>query len=85
VRLYRIEIDESRDVSGVSSLEGATEPLTKELVVDLGALGVPLENLEGMTFGPPLPDGRRLLVLVSDNNFDAPRQRTLFLFLALDG
>jgi len=34
-------------------------------------LGIPLDNIEGMTFGPDLPDGRRSLVLVSDNNFSA--------------
>jgi hypothetical protein len=28
-------------------------------------------NFEGMTFGPALPDGRTMLVLASDNNFEA--------------
>jgi len=27
-----------------------------------------LENFEAMTFGPPLADGRRTLLLLSDNN-----------------
>jgi len=34
-----------------------------------------------MTFGPDLADGRRSLVLVSDNNF-APLQFTQFLLFA---
>ena len=34
-----------------------------------------------MTFGPNLADGRRSLVLVSDNNF-APAQFTQFLLFA---
>ena len=34
-------------------------------------LGIPIDNIEGMTFGPNLPDGRRTLVIVSDNNFSA--------------
>jgi hypothetical protein len=51
------------------------------LLLDLDALGIPLDNVEGMAFGPDLADGRRALVLVSDNNF-APAQFTQFLLLA---
>jgi hypothetical protein len=40
--------------------------------------GVVLGNLEGMTFGPRLPDGSRTLVFVSDNNFSSG-QLTQFL------
>ena len=46
------------------------------------ALGLPLDNVEGMTFGPDLPDGRRSLLLVSDNNF-SPAGFTQFLLFAL--
>ena len=44
---------------------------------------IPIDNIEGMTFGPPLPDERRALVIVSDNNFN-PGQFTQFIVLALD-
>ena len=37
-----------------------------------------------MTFGPRLPDGRRSVVLVSDDNF-AANQFTQFLLFAIDG
>jgi hypothetical protein len=46
-------------------------------------LGIPIDNIEGMTFGPPLPDGRQTLVIVSDNNFN-PGQFTQFIVLAVD-
>jgi hypothetical protein len=45
----------------------------KRLLLDLDDLGIPLDNVEGMTLGPG-----RSLVLVSDNNF-APAQFTQFL------
>ena len=35
-----------------------------------------------MAFGPDLPDGRRSLILLSDNNF-APTQFTQFLLFAV--
>jgi 3-phytase len=55
----------------------------KRLLLDLDELGIPLDNVEGMTFGPRLRHGRQSLVLVSDNNF-APTQFTQFLLFALD-
>jgi hypothetical protein len=55
----------------------------KTLLLDLGELGIPLDNIEGLTFGPRLRGGRRSLVLVSDNNF-AATQFTQFLLFALD-
>jgi 3-phytase len=57
--------------------------VSKTLLLDLDSLGIPLDNVEGMTFGPRLPDGRRSIVLVSDNNF-AASQFTQFLLFALD-
>ena len=54
----------------------------KTLLLDLDDLGIPLDNVEGMTFGPRLRHGRRSLVLVSDNNF-APAQFTQFLLFAV--
>jgi 3-phytase len=54
----------------------------KTLLLNLDALGLPLDNVEGLTFGPRLRDGRQTLVLGSDNNF-APTQFTQFLAFAL--
>ena len=55
----------------------------KKLLLDLDELGIPLDNVEGMTFGPRLRHGRESVVLVSDNNF-AATQFTQFLLFALD-
>jgi len=71
------------NVLGVPSLAGLdVRPAQKTLLFDLGSLGIPLDNVEGMTLGPKLPDGRQSLVLVSDNNF-AASQFTQFLLFAL--
>ncbi len=79
IRLFETSTAGARDVSLLdalppgeggdpTALEGA---LVKRLVADLGELGIRPDNVEGMTFGPELADGRRLLILVSDNNFNA--------------
>jgi glycerophosphoryl diester phosphodiesterase len=57
-------------------------PLLKDLVLDFDELGITLDNIEGMTFGPDLPDGRRTLVFVSDDNF-SDTQVTQFLAFAM--
>jgi hypothetical protein len=54
----------------------------KRLLLNLNDLGLPLDNVEGMTFGPRLHGGGRSLVLVSDNNF-AAAQFTQFLLFAM--
>ena len=60
-------------------------PVTKNLVFDIEAdFGIAPDNLEGMTFGPTLPDGRRLLIIVSDNNFNPVDQLTQFIAVAVE-
>lgn len=58
-------------------------PVVQRQVFAFDDLGIPIDNLEGMTFGPWLPDGRRTLIIVSDNNFNAG-QFTQFIVLAVD-
>jgi hypothetical protein len=85
IKLYRVALPGADDVNGVASLAGSLgsiQPAQKTLLLDLGTLGIPLDNVEGMTFGPDLPDGRRSLVMVSDNNF-AASQFTQFLLFAV--
>ena len=90
--LYEISTQGATDVSRYFSLypNGVTEPpvaftpVTKRLILNVEAdLGIEPDNLEGMAFGPPLPDGRLPLVLVSDNNFD-PSATTQFIVLAVE-
>ena len=58
-------------------------PVSQRTVFAFDDLGIPIDNIEGMTFGPDLPDGRKSLVIVSDNNFSAA-QFTQFIVLAVD-
>jgi hypothetical protein len=87
IRLYEVALPGATDVNGVDSLAGSLDrirPARKTLLLDLDELGIPLDNVEGMTFGPRLSDGSRSIVLVSDNNF-AATQFTQFLLFAVDG
>lgn len=83
IDLYMVSLAGATDVRKSRSLEhGRFRPVEKTLLIELAALGLELDNVEGMTFGPPLADGRQTLVLVSDDNFN-PRQRNQVLALAI--
>lgn len=84
-RIFEVSLEGAADVSAVDSLEGASlTPARKTLLLDLAETGIPLENFEGMAFGPPLPDGRGTLVLVSDDNFNPAQEATTFLVFAVE-
>ncbi|MCP4307605.1 MAG: esterase-like activity of phytase family protein [bacterium] len=88
VLIYEVSTRGATDVLDIDALyeDGSPisfAPVEKRLVFAFDDLGIPIDNIEGMTFGPRLPDGRRSLVIVSDNNFGAG-QFTQFVVLALD-
>jgi hypothetical protein len=85
IKLFIAEFAGATDVSGMPALAGQSyTPMKKTLLLDLDTLNTRLDNMEGITFGPMLADGRRTLIIVSDNNFNA-RQITLFLAFAVSG
>ena len=85
VRIYDVSLEGASDVSTLDSLEGASfVPARKTLLVDLADAGIPIDNFEGMAFGPPLPDGRGTLVVVNDDNFNPAQEPTTFLVFAVE-
>ncbi|GAA3430427.1 esterase-like activity of phytase family protein [Kutzneria kofuensis] len=73
VRVYEIDTKGATNIRDVASIAGKKiKPVAKKLLVDLDTLGLPkVDNIEGITWGPTLPDGERTLLLVSDNNFNS--------------
>jgi myo-inositol-hexaphosphate 3-phosphohydrolase len=90
IKLYQAFTQGALDVSGEDDIYWEAmdmpfeidPPVRKELLVTINDLGVNPDNIEGMTFGPQLADGRQTLILVSDNNFHL-LQETQFVALAL--
>lgn len=80
VKIYEISLEGATDISGDFSIMGVPNivPAQKTLLFDMTTLGIPIDNVEGLTFGSTLPNGNRSLILVSDNNFN-PTQFTQFL------
>ncbi|MGG4441678.1 esterase-like activity of phytase family protein [Brevibacillus fortis] len=80
VRVYEIDTAGASDISNLDLILGKNiTPVKKRLVLDLSKSGLRhIDNIEGITWGPKLPNGHDSLVLVSDNNF-ASTQTTQFL------
>lgn len=90
-RVYMADISGATDVSAIAALPADAlpaeiSPARKTLLIDLadpahGITTMP-EKIEGLCFGPTLADGRRTLVIVSDNDL-RPDQATWFWVFAL--
>jgi hypothetical protein len=93
-RVFRVDVAHATDVSGVQrlpkgELPAEIVPVTKKLLLDfvdpkfnLGGAdgsGMP-EKIEGMTWGPPLADGRRLLIVTSDNDYSDKNPSWIWAF-----
>ncbi|GBF82820.1 esterase-like activity of phytase family protein [Aphanothece sacrum] len=82
VKIFQVSLAGSSNIINNNSLiasgTGGIIPAQKTLLLDLTNLGIPIDNVEGMTFGSTLPNGQRSLILVSDNNFSST-QFTQFL------
>ena len=91
VKLYEVSINGATNVIDNDDLydedTGTTDvfvPVSKRFLLDFGDLGLStVDNLEGLAFGPDLEGGRALLIVASDNNFNA-FQVTQFVAFAVD-
>lgn len=80
IALYAINTQGATDIKGIADLqryEESPQPVKKELVAYLNDYDITIDNFEGLTLGPGLDGGGRLLLMVSDNNF-SETQQTLF-------
>ncbi|NTJ64528.1 esterase-like activity of phytase family protein [Agrobacterium rhizogenes] len=79
VAINMFDLDGVTDVANIPSLAKTDQrivPVRKTQIMDLRALGLAPDNIEGITFGKA-KDGTDLLILVADNNFN-PTQKTQF-------
>ncbi len=86
IKLFEVFLDSGDRIQGLDRIKGiisTLSPVRKTLLLHLNTLNIPLDNIEGLTFGPILSNNQRSLVFVSDNNFNA-LQITQILALAGD-
>jgi hypothetical protein len=89
-KIYKIDINGATDVSNVDSIPAGAlpadiTPVQKTLFIDLLAPEFNLaptiaEKIEGLAWGPDLPDGRHALYVVSDNDLNPAVDTQLYAF-----
>lgn len=82
VKLFITDISKGEDICTHASLtqQPPRKPLDKKLLLNMDDLGVYVDNVEGATLGPVLPNGHRTLLLVTDDNFQVFEKTQFFLF-----
>ena len=80
IRVFIADLERATDIANVHSYNAQlnAEPISKKLLLNMDELGRYVDNIEGVTFGPTLPNGHRTLIFVADDNF-SPLQKTQFL------
>ncbi|MBC5796283.1 esterase-like activity of phytase family protein [Sphaerospermopsis sp. LEGE 00249] len=84
ISLFQVSLENSDDIHNINSLSNIDinkiKPVEKKLLLDLQTLDVALDNIEGLTLGPKLPDGQTSLILISDNNFNKLQSTQILAF-----
>jgi hypothetical protein len=82
IKIYLADLSGAEDVSAIVSLkeQKSKKPVSKKMLLNMESLGIPVYNIEGVTFGPQLPNGHKTLVFVADDNFSAVDKTQFLLF-----
>jgi hypothetical protein len=81
IRIYAADISGATNIAGLTSLKNAKyNPVKKKLLFNMDWLGMYISNIEGVSFGPQLPNGNETLIFVADNNFRATEKTQFLLF-----
>jgi hypothetical protein len=82
IKLFLVDLSQAENIIHHPSLkeQPPVKPLVKKLLLNMDSLGMYIDNGDGMSFGPDLPNGHKTLILVADNNFAALEKTQFFVF-----
>jgi len=84
VKLYLVDLNDAENqIDNPSFVKNPPKPLKKKLLFDFDSLDMHIDNFEGVTFGPDLPNGHKSLIFCVDNNFGKIQTQQFFLFEAM--
>ncbi len=85
IKVYIADLEKAENIEKRLSLKGGEtfKIISKKLLLNMDDLKMFIDNIEGVTYGPKLPYGKKSLIFVSDNNFN-PLQRTQFLLFEIN-
>lgn len=82
VKVFLTDLTHAKNIKDVESLRDnpPTHAARKKLLLNMDDLGIYIDNIEGVTFGPDLPNGNKTLIFISDNNFKSFEKTQFLLF-----
>lgn len=81
IKVYLCDLSKASNVKSIASLQnGEIKLASKKLILNMDDLGIFIDNIEGIAFGPKLANGKQSLLFVSDNNFSDKQKTQILLF-----
>lgn len=85
IKLFKVDLDGATDISHITLKDNPSFSAAKKtLLLNMDDLGIYTDNIEGVTFGPVLPNGRNTLIFIADNNFSIVKKTQVLLFEVLE-
>ncbi len=82
VKVFIADFSNAQNEITVNSLKEnpPVKPMKKRLLLNMDDLEILIDNVEGVTFGPDLPNGHKTLIFITDNNFQSFEKTQFLLF-----
>jgi hypothetical protein len=81
VKLFLVDLKNAEnEINNPSFITKKPVPVKKKLLFNFESLNSHIDNIEGVTFGPKLPNGNSTLIFCVDNNFAKAQVQQFFLF-----
>ena len=81
IRVFIADLNDATDISMITLKDNHSfKAAKKTLLLNMDDLGIYTDNIEGVTFGPLLPNGHKTLLFIADNNFTVVEKAQVLLF-----
>ena len=85
IKLFIADLKGATDIRSITLKNNQSFiPVKKTLLLNMDDLGIHTDNIEGVTFGPLLPNGHKTLLFIADNNFNELQKAQVLLFEVLE-
>jgi hypothetical protein len=81
IKVFLCDLKKATNVKNHPSLQNQKlELASKKLILNMDDLGIFIDNIEGLTFGPKLANGNPSIIFISDNNFSDKQKTQVLVF-----
>ncbi len=85
IKLFIADLNDATDISKIAMKNNRDFlPAAKKLLLNMDDLGIYTDNIEGVTFGPLLPNGHKTILFIADNNFNPLEKAQVLLFEVIE-